>query len=193
MSGRGSLVEQLEHPIVQAPLGGGPSTPALAAAVAEAGGLGFLAAGYKPSEAVRGDIAEVRRLTSRAIGVNVFAPPGQPADAAELARYASELREDAVRYGAEPGAPRHDDDSYEEKLALVIEEGIPIVSFTFGCPAREAIERLHDAGAEAWVTVTTALEARAATEVGADGLVVQGVEAGGHRASFDPRWAPRSC
>lgn len=95
----------LEHPIVQAPMGGGPSTPALAAAVSEAGGLGFLAAGYKQPEEVRADL--------------------------------------------------------------------------------EAVRSLHAAGAAAWVTVTTPREAGEAARAGADALVVQGVEAGGHRGSFD--------
>jgi nitronate monooxygenase len=179
------LLDHLEHPIVQAPMSGGPSTPALAAAVAKAGGLGFLAAGYKTADAVRSDIAELRGLTHRPFGVNLFAPPGPAGDPAELDRYAAELRAEAERYGVEPGEPRHDDDGYEEKLALVVEERVPAVSFTFGCPAREQIERLRAAGAEAWVTVTTPGEAVAAAEAGADTLVVQGVEAGGHRASFN--------
>jgi len=62
---------------------------------------------------------------------------------------------------------------------------VPVVSFTFGCPAPEVVMRLHDAGAAVWVTVTTPAEARLAAEAGADALVVQGVEAGGHRGSFD--------
>jgi nitronate monooxygenase len=187
MPERPSLAEQLECPIVQAPLAGGPNTPALAGAVAEAGGLGFLAAGYKPVDAVRADIAEVRRLTTRPVGVNVFSPPGPASDPAELDRYATELREEAARYGVKPGQPRHDDDSYEDKLALVVEERIPIVSFTFGCPAREEIEWLHGSGAEVWVTVTTPAEGAAAAGGAVDTLVVQGVEAGGHRAGFDDR------
>jgi nitronate monooxygenase len=180
-----SILDQLEHPIVQAPMGGGPSTPTLAAAVAEAGGLGFLAAGYKTTDAVRADIAALRGLTARPFGVNLFVPPGPEADPSELDRYAAELREEAERYGVQTGEPRHDDDSYEEKLALVVEERVQIVSFTFGCPAEEEIERLHDAGLEAWVTVTTPDEAASAADVGVDTLVVQGVEAGGHRATFD--------
>ncbi len=176
---------QLEHPVVQAPMSGGPSTPALAAAVAEAGGLGFLAAGYKPADAVRSELAELRRLTDRPFGVNLFARAGPAADPGELERYAAELRTEAERYGVEPGEPRHDDDAYDEKLALVAEERIPVVSFTFGCPGREEIERLQGAGAEAWVTVTTPAEAATAAAAGADTLVVQGVEAGGHRGSFD--------
>jgi nitronate monooxygenase len=179
------FLDQLEHPIIQAPMGGGPSTPALAAAVAEAGGLGFLAAGYKTPDAVRADIAELRSLTGQPFGVNLFAPPGPAADPAVLDRYTAELGEEAERYAVDLGEPRHDDDSYEDKLTLMTEERVPIVSFTFGCPDRNEIERLREAGAEVWVTVTTPEEAGSATEGGADALVVQGVEAGGHRGTFD--------
>ena len=70
-----AVLDQLECPIVQAPLAGGASTPALAAAVCEAGGLGFLAAGYKPVDAVRADLDALRELTARPFGLNLFAPP----------------------------------------------------------------------------------------------------------------------
>jgi nitronate monooxygenase len=169
-------LEQLEHPIVQAPMGGGPSTPALAAAVCEAGGLGFLAAGYRTVEAVRADIGELRRLTGRPFGVNLFAPPGPPGSPEEVARYAERL-------GAGVGEPRHDDDGWEAKLRLLAQERVAVVSTTFGCPSADEIARLRGAGSAVWVTVTTLVEAREAA--GADALVVQGVEAGGHRGSFD--------
>lgn len=176
---------QLEHPIVQAPMGGGPSTPALAAAVSEAGGLGFLAAGYRTADAVRSEVAELRRLTERPFGINLFVPGPARADSAALERYAGSLAREAARYGVELGEPRHDDDGWEEKLELVIEQRVPVVSFTFGCPPRPVVESLRDAGCAVWITVTTAAEAVAAQEGGADALVVQGVEAGGHRGSYD--------
>jgi nitronate monooxygenase len=175
----------LEHPIVQAPMGGGPSTPALAAAVAEAGGLGFLAAGYRTPDAVRADIEALRELTARPFGVNVFAPPGEVSDPAAVERFAATLRGEAERYGAPVGEPRHDDDGWPAKLALLAELRVPVVSFTFGCPPADSVDALHEAGAAVWVTVTTPAEARAAAAAAADALVVQGVEAGGHRGSFD--------
>jgi nitronate monooxygenase len=173
------VLDALEHPIVQAPMGGGPSTPALAAAVAEAGGLGFLAAGYKTVDAVRADIEGLRALTDRPFGVNLFAPPAPEAD--DVAPFAARLEAEAERYGAPVGEPRHDDDGWEAKLALMAELEVPVVSFTFGCPPRAVLDGLG----ETWVTVTTAAEAREAAAGGADALVVQGVEAGGHRATFD--------
>ena len=74
----------LAEPIVQAPLAGGPSTPELAIAVCEAGGLGFLAAGYKTPDAVRGQIDALRAHTDRPFGVNIFMPSPEPADPAGL-------------------------------------------------------------------------------------------------------------
>jgi nitronate monooxygenase len=173
---------ELEHPIVQAPMGGGVSTPALAAAVSEAGGLGFLAAGYVTPDALRAEVASLRELTARPFGVNLFAPPRPVPDPRAVERYAHAL---ARRHGVAVGTPRHDDDGWEEKLALVAELRVPVVSFTFGCPDPTEVERLHDAGAAVWVTVTTADEACTAERAGADALVVQGVEAGGHRGTYD--------
>jgi nitronate monooxygenase len=174
------ILDRLEHPIVQAPMGGGPSTPELAAAVAEAGGLGFLAAGYKPVDDVGADIEALRALTDRPFGVNLFAPPS-PA-AGDVAAFAERLGAEAERYGAPVGEPRHDDDGWDAKLALMRELEVPVVSFTFGCPPAEVIGGLPGEG---WVTVTTPGEARTAADAGAHALVVQGVEAGGHRGGFD--------
>jgi nitronate monooxygenase len=179
------VLDQLVHPIVQAPLAGGASTPALAAAVCEAGGLGFLAAGYKPVDAVRADLETLRGLTARPYGLNVFAPPGAGADAASVSAYADALRGESERRGVALGAPRHDDDGWEDKLALAVAERVPVVSFVFGCPDRAVVDRLRAAGVEGWVTVTTPAEARLARDAGANALVVQGVEAGGHRGGFD--------
>lgn len=175
----------LEEPVVQAPMSGGPSTPELAAAVCEAGGLGFLAAGYRTPEAVRDDITALRRLTDRPFGVNIFAPPSAVTDAPGLDRYIGSLRGEEFRHRTPLGEARHDDDGWEGKLDVVVEERVAVVSFTFGCPEGEVIERLQEAGCAVWITVTTADEARRAAGAGADALVVQGVEAGGHRGSFD--------
>src|SRR5918999_38583 len=106
---------ELEQPIVQAPMGGGASTPALAAAVSDAGGLGFLAAGYLAAAAVRADVRSLRELTTRPFGVNLLAPPQPVPDPGAVERYTGALAE---RYGSEVGAPRHDDDGWDEKLVL---------------------------------------------------------------------------
>ncbi len=181
-----AALAQLEHPIVQAPLSGGPSTPALAAAVSEAGGLGFLAAGYRAPGAVAAELEELGRLTSRPFGLNLFVPGTPSRDRGGLARYADVLAGEAERYGVELGEPRYDDDHWKAKLALAREMRVPLVSFTFGCPSPDVLGSLREAGCETWVTVTSAAEALAAASAGAGALVVQGLEAGGHRGSHEP-------
>jgi nitronate monooxygenase len=174
----------LPLPIVQAPMAGGPSTPELAIAVCEAGGLGFVAAGYKRAEAVREEIRAVREAAAAPFGVNLFVPTPEPADRESLTDYVRELAPEAARQGAELGEPRFEDDDWPAKLELMCDERPAVVSFTFGCPAREVFDRLRAAGIATWVTITNLDEARAAQATGADGLVVQGTEAGGHRGGF---------
>jgi nitronate monooxygenase len=177
-------LSSLRLPIVQAPMAGGPSTPALAAAVGEAGGLGFLAAGYKTPDVVAQDIAALRAATEAPFGVNLFSPARDVASADAVAAYARTLAGDAERHGVSLGEPRFDDDAYDAKLELVIGERVAVVSFTFGCPTAETIARLHGHDIAAWVTVTSPEEAALAQEAGADALVAQGTEAGGHRGYF---------
>ncbi|RCG27090.1 nitronate monooxygenase [Sphaerisporangium album] len=174
----------LPYPIILAPLAGGPSTPELTAAVSDAGGLGFLAAGYRTARDVEADIAAVRARTGAPFGVNLFVPSPGPGDRAAVGAYAARLRDEADRSGVALGVPADDDDGWDEKLALVIAERVPVVSFTFGLPSPEVIERVRGAGAYVLVTVTTPDEAAAAHEAGADALIAQGIEAGGHRGGF---------
>jgi len=170
--------------VVGAPLGGGPTTPALAAAVSEAGGLGFLAAGYKPARALADEIEALRRLTQRPFGVNIFYPVREQVDDARVAAYVDLLVGESARYGAAVGEPRWTDDDWRAKLQLVQREQPGVVSFTFGCPGREVVEGLRAAGSAVWCTVTSPAEAEQAGWAGVDALVVQGGEAGGHQASF---------
>jgi nitronate monooxygenase len=181
------VLEQLAVPIVQAPLAGGPSTPALAAAVSGAGALGFVAGGYRTADALREDIASTRAATERPFGVNLFVPGAGPADATAVAAYAERLQPEARRAGVALGTPRFDDDGFDAKLAVLHDEHVAVASFTFGCPAARVVDDLRRAGTAVWVTVTDVEEARAAAQAGADALVVQGAEAGGHRGSFADR------
>lgn len=181
--GGSSVLESLAVAIVQAPMAGGPSTPALAAAVGRGGGLGFLAAGYLTAERLQEEISTTRSQTDR-FGVNVFAPGGQPADPDRVQEYAGRLREEAERAGIALGPPHFNDDAFEEKIKMLRRDPVATVSFTFGIPPGQAIEQLHAAGSEVWMTVTSPDEARRAASAGADALIVQGVEAGGHRGVF---------
>ena len=152
--------------------------------MSEAGGLGFLAAGYKSAAAVEAELREVRTLTSRPIGLNLFFPTREPVDEAAIEEYMQRMRVEADRYGVAPGEPRWTDDEWTAKLELAARERPDVVSFTFGCPDREVVEWLRSGGSTVWCTVTSAGEARRASEASVDVLVVQGAEAGGHRGTF---------
>lgn len=177
------ILDELSCPIVLAPLAGGPSTPELAAAVSEAGGLGFVAAGYLSVDALAERLATTAKLTDQAIGVNLFVP-GQPTPPERFDAYAAGLAGEAERAGTALGVPRFDDDAWQAKLDLLLANPVPVVSFTFGCPSADEIAGLQVAGSEVWVTVTDGDEGGIAVGAGADVLVAQGTEAGGHRSTF---------
>ena len=182
-SSTSSVLESLAVPIVQAPMAGGPSTPALAVAVGRGGGLGFLAAGYVTAERLQQDISKTRGQTGR-FGVNVFAAGAKPANPERVRDYAARLRGEVERTGIALGRPRFDDDAFDEKIDVLRRDPAAAVSFTFGIPPKWAIEQLQAAGSEVWMTVTSPQEARQAVLAGAEALIVQGVEAGGHRGVF---------
>ncbi|WP_232549600.1 NAD(P)H-dependent flavin oxidoreductase [Propioniciclava soli] len=177
-------------PIVAAPMAGGPSTVALAHAVASAGAFGFLAGGYKSPEALAAEIDQLRPLGA-GFGVNLFVPADDPVDEAAFATYADELGAEAEAYGLElDPTPFADDDRWGEKLALLLAEPVPVVSLTFGLPDPADIAALQRVGTRVLASVTTPGEARLARDAGVDGLVVQGPAAGGHCATFDPTRVP---
>lgn len=176
------ILDRLDVPIVLAPLAGGPATVDLAVAVSDAGGLGFLAAGYRTPDALREQIEELTARTRKPYGVNVFAPPPKRAAPESYAAYVERLAADDRLQAV--GEPRFDDDAWEGKLAVLLEQRPPVASFVFGCPQPETIAVLKGNGTEVWVTVTTPAEAEAALAAGADALVAQGYEAGGHRGGF---------
>ncbi|CAN5495486.1 nitronate monooxygenase [soil metagenome] len=179
-------IRDLPLPIVGAPMAGGPSTPALAAAVSNAGGLGCLAAGYLSADRFAADITAFRAASSAPLGVNLFAPGPSLAVADELTRYRRQLQPLADHYGAELGSPHSDDDGWTAKLDVVADTRPEVVSFTFACPEPAVLARFRDLGVLTVVTVTTSAEAQIAVAAGADGLIVQGPNAGGHRGTFDP-------
>jgi nitronate monooxygenase len=163
-------------------MAGGPTTPELVAAVTEAGGFGFLAAGMLTPDVLAAKIDKTASLTDGAFGVNLFVP--QPESTADLSAHRERLLAEARRYSVELGEPKWDDDAYAAKLDIVIERRVPVVSFTFGLPSRADAARVHAAGGKVVVTVTSPADAEVAAAAGADALVVQGFEAGGHRSLF---------
>jgi nitronate monooxygenase len=179
-----ALTDLFPHPIVQAPMAGGVSVPKLAAAVCEAGGLGFLAAGYKTADGMYEEIKQLRSLTGRPFGVNLFMPQPEYADPAAIDVYAHQLAGEASWYEAELGDPDSGrDDGYETKLAVLRDNPVPVVSFHFGTPSREVVDALHRVGTFVLVTATTPDEAQAVERAGADAVITQGVEAGGHQGT----------
>jgi len=160
--------------VVLAPLAGGPSTPELAAAVANAGGLCFVAAGYLSAEELDARLRRARELTDGPLGVNLFVLHETPIDEGALARYAEEL----AREGHELGEPRFDDDGLDDKIDVALAADVQVISTTFGPPPARL---LGNGKVPVWATVASLADAG----VEADALVVQGSEAGGHRGAFD--------
>lgn len=175
----------LRVPVVAAPMAGGPSTPALVSVVSEAGGLGFLAAGYRPASSLAADVETVRSTTSAPFGVNVFLVEPFEVDVAWLEAYRRSVEPEASRLGVELGAPRWDDDDWAAKLEFLLDARPDVVSFTFGCPSADLLRRFADVGVFTAVTVTTVDEAKVAEARGAASLALQGSEAGGHRGTWD--------
>lgn len=171
-------------------MAGGPTTVALAAAVAAAGGFPFLAGGYKTPEALAAEIEQLRALDVP-FGVNLFVPSRHPTDTAAFGAYAAELAPEAEAYGLRlDPVPVVDDDHWAEKLRMLGRDPVPVVSLTFGLPERGDVEALRGAGVSVAATVTSPPEAVEARALGVDGLVVQGSDAGGHSAIFDPTRDP---
>ncbi|MCP8890169.1 nitronate monooxygenase [Sphingomonas faeni] len=176
-------------PIVQAPMAG-VSTPDLAAAVSNVGGLGSIGIGAIDAAGARAMIEATRARTDRAFNVNVFVHQAAQADAAREARWLEAMRPLFVRYGAEPPDALRtiytsfaDDD---DMLATLVDTAPAVVSFHFGLPGADRIAALKDAGCLLLATATSLSEARLIVAAGIDAIVAQGWEAGGHRGVFDP-------
>lgn len=175
----------LRYPIIQAPMAVGLVPPRMVAAVSNAGGLGMLAAGYMTPEPLRAQIREVKSLTDRPFGVNLFVPgaaDGRPTTGPNAARLLSGYRTELGLPPEPPGAGA--DDPFDALLDVVLEEGVRVVSFVFGVPGPEVWKRLADAGVLTLGTATTVHEAERWMAAGAYGVVAQGAEAGGHRGTF---------
>ncbi|NUS14109.1 MAG: nitronate monooxygenase [Streptomyces sp.] len=179
-----SLPSYSAYPIVQAPMAGGAANPRLATAVAAAGGFGFLAAGYKTPEAMYEEVRQLRDQSTQPFGVNLFMPQPQATDPSAVAVYAEQLAGEEAWYGAPLGDPdAGTDDAYEAKVAILLEDPVPVVSFTFGCPAPKVLDAFRKAGTFTVVTATSVAEAQAAEWAGAGAVCVQGAEAGGHQGT----------
>jgi nitronate monooxygenase len=180
----------LSVPVIVAPMAGGPSTPELAAAGTNAGGLGFLAAGYLTADALAERITAARALTSGPLGVNLFVVRSSAALLDAIHRYAQALDTESERYDVHLGEPRYDDDQWSAKLEVVLDLKPEVVSFTFGLPDAAECATLRGAGITTIGTITTLAEAELAVAVGVDAVAAQGPAAGGHRGTLDPVASP---
>lgn len=176
-------------PIIQAPMAG-VATPALAAAVSDAGGLGSLGVGPSSTEQARRMIEQTRALTTGPINVNLFCHAPATAEPARQAAWLSHLRPLFDELGAAvPATLKVGYPSFVENeamLQMLLELRPEVVSFHFGLPRQEWIAALQQAGICLLATATNPQEARQIEQAGLDGIVAQGIEAGGHRGMFDP-------
>jgi nitronate monooxygenase len=181
------LLKQLgiENPIIQGPMGGGPSTPELVAAVSNAGGLGSLGAAYLTPDQITDAIRRIRTLSSRPFNVNLFAGGWSTSagfDAEPMLELISEAHE---KLGLPPPVtPKPVADPFPAQLEAVLDARPPIFSFTFGIPDRDAMARLKARGITIVGTATTVDEARQLEQADVNAIVAQGAEAAAHRGTF---------
>jgi nitronate monooxygenase len=179
----------IERPIIQAPMAG-VSTPAMAAAVSEAGGLGSIGVGAGSAATAGEMIAAVRARSNRALNVNLFCHRPAKADAVREAAWLERLRPEFDRVGAEPPATiREIYKSFledDDMLATLLAARPKVVSFHFGVPPPDRVRAMREAGIVLLGSATSLPEARLAASAGLHAVVAQGYEAGGHRGVFDP-------
>lgn len=172
-------------PLIQAPMAGGATTPALVAAVSNAGGLGSFAAGYLSADEIKKSLSQIRTLTPHPFAVNLFIPEIHFAHQDQILRAKTIVQEAChelqfdVSLPHPPYAPL-----FEEQLDVIIEEQIPILSFTFGVLSESWIKKLKSHGIILIGTATTLEEAKILEKNNIDFIVAQGKEAGGHRGTF---------
>jgi nitronate monooxygenase len=186
------LIRQLNitHPLIQAPMAGGATTPELVAAVGEAGALGFLAGAYLQPQQIAALAGEVRRRTAKPFGINLFAP----LPAAAITSDAELARQRIAPFHAELGLPAPElpvpvTENFDELLAVALDSGATVFSFTFGILPDAAIAAIKNSGMMLFGTATTVDEAVLLEQAGVDAVVAQGSEAGAHRGTFSGDFA----
>lgn len=172
-------------PIIQAPMAGGVTTPELIAAVSNAGGLGSLGAGYMSGSEIKEKIKEIRHLTNKPFAVNLFISEKHHATKNEIQKACDQIQQSCVELNINikpieaPYAP-----SFEEQINVILEEKVPVFSFTFGVLDSTWINKLKKNHTLLIGTATTLPEAKMLEKSGIDMIVAQGSEAGGHRGTF---------
>lgn len=181
---------QIDYPIIQAPMAGGVTTSELVSEVSNTGGLGMVGAGYMTPEQTRKQIREIKQLTNRPFGVNLFVPEEFTVSKDEMIAAEKVLKpiQEELNVSPEPNLKipeyQHYVETFNELIQVIIEEKIPVCSFTFGLPSDEVIRELKAHHMILIGTATTVREAIEIEKIGMDAVVVQGTEAGGHRGNF---------
>lgn len=180
----------VKYPIIQAPMAGGVTTSTLVAEVSNSGGLGMLGAGYLSPVQTREQIKEVKQLTSHPFGINLFVPNEFMVTEKQIKsanQFLTPIRQQLnLEQKDSMDIPNYNDvyETFKEQIKIVMEEKVPICSFTFGIPSNEIIADLKECNIILMGTATSVREAVKNEKAGMDIVVVQGSEAGGHRGSF---------
>jgi nitronate monooxygenase len=175
----------IEHPVIQAPMGGGPSTPELVAAVSNAGGLSSLGAAYLTPDQITDAVRRIRALTDKSFNVNLFAGGYEAERHVDPGPMLALLAEIHEVYGLPaPTLPVPPPDPFADEFEVVLAARPAVFSFTFGIPDRDVMARLRARGIAILGTATTIDEARVLAANGVDAIVAQGAEAGAHRGTF---------
>ncbi|MEJ7728543.1 MAG: DUF561 domain-containing protein [Polyangiaceae bacterium] len=179
---------RLDYPIFQGPFGGGYSTPALAAAVSNGGGLGAYGAVGQEPERIAGVVGAIRALTTRPFAINLWVPIRGQDDAKvtpdAFARAAQRIAPFAREHGLDAPAPLSRRPTFEAQLEALLRAATPVYSFVMGVPDAAVLAEIRKSGAASVGTATTVDEALALEEAGCDVVVASGSDAGGHRGSF---------
>lgn len=181
---------QIKFPIVQAPMAGGITTTELVSAVANNGSLGSVGAGYMSAMDLKNQINEIKALTDNPFGVNIFVPSQFTATEQEIKAAQRQLQQISQKqlldHEVHIQLPTYEQmvETYEKQIEIVLEESVPVVSFTFGLPSKNIVDELQTNGTIVMATATAVKEAIEIERLGIDVVIAQGSEAGGHRGNF---------
>ncbi len=175
----------IDHPIIQAPMAGS-TTPALAAAVSNAGGMGSLGCAFMTPERTGEEIAKTMMATNRSINVNFFVhePPSDNAERNAKAKETMQPYFDELDLGEMPAVVPTNFPFDEAMMDVMLELRPRVVSFHFGLPSQHIVRALKEAGIVILSSATTVREATILVDGGVDAVIAQGWEAGGHRGTF---------
>lgn len=182
----------MKHPLIVAPMAGGPSSPELVVAACNAGALGSIGAAYSTGKDTEDFVRTVRLGTKAAIAINLFAPYHDPSTISQTQLSQAIRATEPFRHklGLEPPAMNPPfEENFDEQFESVLKMKPEVFSFVFGLLKPEYMRAAHKEGIFLLGTATTLTEALELEESGVDAVVLQGVEAGGHRGMFDPQAA----